>query len=103
MYSIEKKTVFLAGIYEKNSFCLITEQADPEIEKIHIRQPVILFEEDIEDYLNLNIYDMKDYSGSPVDIMNLVEEYINDRNYDKKVKNRIITEVMELYNKCSKV
>lgn len=58
---------------------------------------------DEEDYLNLNIYDMKDYSGSPVDIMNLVEEYINDRNYDKKVKNRIITEVMELYNKCSKV
>ena len=52
-YRIDKKTVFLAGIYEKNSFCLITEQADPEIEKIHIRQPVILFEEDIEDYLNL--------------------------------------------------
>ena len=38
-YRIDKKTVFLAGIYEKNSFCLITEQADPEIEKIHIRQP----------------------------------------------------------------
>ena len=52
-YRIDKKTVFLAGIYEKNSFCLITEQADPEIEKIHFRQPVILFEEDIEDYLNL--------------------------------------------------
>ena len=52
-YRIDKKTVFLAGIYEKNSFCLITEQADPEIEKIHIRQPVILFEEDIKDYLNL--------------------------------------------------
>ena len=52
-YRIDKKTVFLAGIYEKNSFCLITEQADPDIEKIHIRQPVILFEEDIKDYLNL--------------------------------------------------
>ena len=51
----DKKNIYFAGIYEKDQFCLITEQADKNIEEIHHRQPVILKEQDINRYLNLEI------------------------------------------------
>ena len=51
----DKKMIFIAGIFEDNQFCLITEQADKYINEIHHRQPVILFEKDINNYLNLQI------------------------------------------------
>tara|TARA_B100001250_G_C19777186_1_gene780131 strand:- start:1258 stop:1866 length:609 start_codon:yes stop_codon:yes gene_type:complete len=54
----DKKTMFLAGIYENNEFCLITEEAKDSVKEIHHRQPVILNENDINRYLNL------EHSGS---------------------------------------
>ena len=43
----DKKTIFIAGIYEYDEFCLITEEAKPNIQEIHHRQPVILNETDV--------------------------------------------------------
>ena len=51
----DKKMIFIAGIFADNQFCLITEQASVNVSKIHERQPVILNEKDINDYLNLQI------------------------------------------------
>ena len=51
----DKKMMFVAGIFEDNKFCLITEQAEENVNKIHHRQPVILNEKDINNYLNLQI------------------------------------------------
>ena len=51
----DKKTIFIAGIYENEEFCLITEEAKPNIQEIHHRQPVILNENDINRYLNLEL------------------------------------------------
>ena len=51
----DKKMMFIAGIFEDNQFCLITEQAAENINEIHHRQPVILNEKDINNYLNLQI------------------------------------------------
>ena len=45
--------IFIAGIFEDNQFCLITEQAAENINQVHHRQPVILNEKDINNYLNL--------------------------------------------------
>ncbi len=49
----DKKTIFFAGIYQDDQFCLITEKSDVNISKIHDRQPVIIDEKDIKSYLNI--------------------------------------------------
>ena len=51
----DKKIVYIAGIYENNEFCLITESASENVKTIHHRQPVILNEGDINRYLNLEL------------------------------------------------
>jgi len=51
----DKKTIFFAGIYENDEFCLITEEAKENIKEIHHRQPVIINEMDINRYLNLEL------------------------------------------------
>ncbi len=54
----DKKTIYIAGIYENNEFCLITHQASKNVNEIHNRQPLILNENDVNRYLNL------EFSGS---------------------------------------
>ena len=51
----DKKMLYIAGIFENNQFCLITEQASENVKEIHHRQPVILNENHINNYLNLQI------------------------------------------------
>ena len=51
----DKKNMYIAGIYENNEFCLITENASENVKAIHHRQPVILNESDINRYLNLEL------------------------------------------------
>tara|TARA_A100001035_G_scaffold273742_1_gene264679 strand:+ start:124 stop:750 length:627 start_codon:yes stop_codon:yes gene_type:complete len=51
----DKKTIFFAGIYENDQFCLITEEATDNIKEIHNRQPVILKKTDVNHYLNLEL------------------------------------------------
>jgi len=52
---VDKKPLYIAGIFEEDSFCLLTEQADEKIAEIHHRKPVILDEKDLNKYLNLDI------------------------------------------------
>jgi len=47
--------IFFAGIFENDQFCLITEEANENINEIHHRQPVILNQVDINRYLNLEL------------------------------------------------
>ena len=47
------KPIFFAGIFQQDQFCLITEEAERNIKEIHLRQPVILNQTDINQYLNL--------------------------------------------------
>ena len=51
----DKKNMYIAGIYENNEFCLITENASENIKAIHHRKPVILNEGDVNRYLNLEL------------------------------------------------
>ena len=51
----DKKNMYMAGIYENNEFCLITENASENVKAIHHRQPVILNEGDVNRYLNLEL------------------------------------------------
>ena len=47
--------MYIAGIYENNEFCLITENASENVKAIHHRQPVIINEGDVNRYLNLEL------------------------------------------------
>ena len=51
----DKKIIYIAGIYEKNQFCLVTEEASKNVLEIHRRQPVILNEKDVNRYLNIEL------------------------------------------------
>ena len=51
----DTNTIYFAGIYEENQFCLITEEAKDNIKEIHHRQPVILNRTDINSYLNIEL------------------------------------------------
>ena len=51
----DKKMIFIAGIFEDSQFCLITQEAAENVNKIHHRQPVILNKKDINNYLNLQL------------------------------------------------
>ena len=50
----DKATMYVAGIFSNDEFCLITEEAQDNIKQIHHRQPVSLHEKDIEKYLESN-------------------------------------------------
>ncbi len=51
----DKKLIYIAGIYEEDQFCMITQEASANVTEIHHRQPVILNESDINKYLNIEI------------------------------------------------
>ena len=51
----DTNTIYFAGIFEDDQFCLITEEAKENIKEIHHRQPVILNQADVNRYLNLEL------------------------------------------------
>ena len=51
----DKKLMFLAGIYANDQFCLITEESSKNVLEIHHRQPVLLYENNVKKYLNIEL------------------------------------------------
>ena len=51
----DAKPIFFAGIFEEDQFCLITEEAKDNISEIHHRQPVIIKQIEVNQYLNLDL------------------------------------------------
>ena len=45
--------MFLAAIYQDNQFCIITKEATEEVSKIHHREPLVINQNQINNYLNL--------------------------------------------------
>ena len=45
--------IFFAAIYQNNQFCIITREATDKIKEIHHREPLILNEEQISNYLDV--------------------------------------------------
>ena len=50
---LDNQTIFFAAIYKDCQFIIITMQANSNVIDIHCRQPAIINEEDLNDYLNL--------------------------------------------------
>ena len=49
----DKKIMFFAAIYENSQFCIITREASPEVHLVHHREPFILNQSQISNYLNI--------------------------------------------------
>jgi len=49
----DSSLIFFAAIHQNNQFCIITREATGELKKIHHREPLILNEEQIPNYLNI--------------------------------------------------
>ena len=45
--------MFMAGIYQNNQFCIITREATEKISTIHHREPMIINQSQINNYLNV--------------------------------------------------
>ena len=45
--------MFFAGIYQNNQFCIITKEASSIVKNIHHREPLIINDEQILNYLNI--------------------------------------------------
>jgi len=45
--------MFFAAIHQNNQFCIITREATSKIKDIHHREPLIINEEQISNYLNI--------------------------------------------------
>jgi putative SOS response-associated peptidase YedK len=45
--------MFLAAIHQNNQFCIITREATDKIKDIHHREPLVMDEEQISNYLNI--------------------------------------------------
>ena len=58
--------MFFAGIYQNNQFCIITREASEKISTIHHREPMIINQSQINNYLNVK----KD----ALEIMNIVKQ-----------------------------
>ena len=54
-YFIRKNSslMFFAAIHQNNQFCIITHEATDKIKEIHHREPLILNEKQISDYLDI--------------------------------------------------
>jgi len=55
LFRKDKKLIYMAAIYSNNQFCIITEEAKNNVIEIHSRQPVILNENNINSFLNLEL------------------------------------------------
>ena len=50
---VDSEIMFFAGIYQNNQFCIITRKATNTVKDIHHREPLIIGEEQISNYLNI--------------------------------------------------
>ncbi|MBL6857964.1 MAG: SOS response-associated peptidase [Pelagibacteraceae bacterium] len=49
----DSSLMFLAGIHQNNQFCIITREANETVKNIHHREPLIINQEQILNYLNI--------------------------------------------------
>ena len=49
----DDKIMFFAAIYQNNQFCIITREATEKISTIHHREPLIINQSQINNYLNI--------------------------------------------------
>jgi putative SOS response-associated peptidase YedK len=49
----DSNLIFLAAIHQENQFCIITREATSNVKQVHNREPLIINQEQISNYLNI--------------------------------------------------
>jgi len=49
----DKDLMFFAAIHQNNQFCIITRESSPKVSEIHHREPMIINQSQISNYLNV--------------------------------------------------
>ena len=49
----DKELMYLVGVYQNNQFCIVTREASEKISKIHHREPMVISQAQIPNYLNV--------------------------------------------------
>jgi putative SOS response-associated peptidase YedK len=49
----DRELMYFAGIHQNNQFCIITKEATPKVKDIHHREPFIINQNQISNYLNI--------------------------------------------------
>jgi len=60
----DNELMFFAAIYQNNQFCIITREATEKVSVIHHREPLIINQSQINNYLNIK--------KNPMDILNSI-------------------------------
>ena len=47
--------MFFAAIHQNNQFCIITREATENVSKIHHREPLVINQSQINNYLNIHL------------------------------------------------
>ncbi len=50
---VDSSLMLFAGIHQNNQFCIITREATNSVKEVHHREPLVIKEEQISNYLNL--------------------------------------------------
>ena len=84
--------MFLAAIYQDNQFCIITREATEEISKIHHREPLILNQSQINNFLNVkkDAMEVLNYIKPPkLKFYEITKDVNNPANNDLSLINRL--------------
>ena len=84
----DNRSMFFAGIYKDDQFLIITREARSNVAAIHQRQPVIINEEDLDEYFNLKTEGtnfLRSYQGSELKFHSVSKDVNKPTNNSKKL------------------
>ena len=86
LFRKDNEAIYLAGIFQNNEFCIITQTASSNVSLVHHRQPVIINENDINDYLDLKTESsqfLKNYKHPELEYYKISKNVNNPTNNNK--------------------
>ena len=88
----DDELMFLAGIYQNDQFCIITREATEAVSKIHHREPLIMNQSQINNFLNIkkNAVEILNFIKPPkLKFYEITKEVNNPTNNDPSLINRL--------------
>ena len=84
----DNQPMFFAGIYKDHQFLIITGEASSHVADIHQRQPVVINEEDLDEYFNLKTEGtnfLKSYQAPKLKFHPICKDVNNPTNNNKQL------------------
>ena len=88
----DKSLMFLAAVYQKNQFCIITREATDNTSKIHHREPLIINQRQISSFLNIKkdaISTLNSIKPPSLECHEVSKDVNNPKNNDQRLINSL--------------